>query len=546
MTSSRYRSAIHQLLGRIEKLNAIGVALSQERDIQRLAEMILFGAMELVGSDGGTIYQVGANDLTFLIMRTDSLAVRLGGTSGQPIPFTPIPLKLPDGRPNLSSVVVSAVLRNETINIADAYHAEGYDFTGTRAFDARTGYRSMSMLTVPMRNHDGEITGVLQLLNARDEAGGIEAFSEADQRLVESLASQAAIAMDQRELIEDQRALFESFIRLIATAIDEKSPYTGSHCHRVPELTMMLAEAAARSDHGPLAAFTMNAADRYELQTAAWLHDCGKITTPEWVMDKATKLSCINDRIALVEARVEMAKRDAVIRALEGGGSRADAAAECAALDADLLFLRQCNTGSEAMRPEDQERVRVVATRRVVGADGSPTPLLNEDEVRNLTIAKGTLLPEERQVINHHIVATIKMLESLPYPKHLRRVPEFAGGHHERMDGKGYPKGLTREQMSVQARVMGIADIFEALTARDRPYKQPMKLSQALLIMGRMARDGHLDPDLFHVFVADKVYQDYAQRFLPPDQLDSVDERNLPGYSPSGGYEVEASQADSD
>jgi len=536
MTSSRYRSAIHQLLGRIEKLNAIGVALSQERDIQRLAEMILFGAMELVAADGGTIYQVGPENLAFLIMRTDSLGVRLGGTSGEPIPFTPIPLKLPDGRPNLSSVVVSAVLRNETINIADAYHAEGYDFSGTRTFDARTGYRSTSMLTVPMRNHEGEITGVLQLLNAQDDDGRIEAFSEADQRLVESLASQAAIAMDQRELIEDQRALFESFIRLIATAIDEKSPYTGSHCHRVPELTMMLAEAAARSDHGPLAAFTMNAADRYELQTAAWLHDCGKITTPEWVMDKATKLSCIHDRIALVEARVEVAKRDAVIRALEGGGTRAAAASECADLDADLLFLRQCNTGSEAMRPEDQERVRVIAKRH----------LLTDDEVRNLTIAKGTLLPEERAIINHHIVATIKMLESLPYPKHLRRVPEFAGGHHERMDGKGYPKGLTREQMSVQARVMGIADIFEALTARDRPYKQPMKLSQALQIMGRMARDGHIDPDLFHVFVADKVYQDYAQRFLPPDQLDVVDERNLPGYSPPRGYEVEASQADSD
>ena len=300
---------------------------------------------------------------------------------------------------------------------------------------------------------------------------------------------------------------------------------------------MMLAEAAARCGRGPLTGFSMSDADRIELRLAGWIHDCGKITTPEWVMDKATKLSALFDRIALVETRFAALKRDAeivMLRAIVSGADRAAAEAafqtECARLDDDLAFLRRINVGGEAMRADDQQRVRDLATRTWTAPDGSAQSVLSVDEVKHLTIAKGTLTPEERGIINHHIVATIKMLESLPYPKHLRRIPEFAGGHHERMDGKGYPKGLKREQMSVQARVMGIADVFEALTAGDRPYKKAMPLSQALNILGRMKLDGHIDPDLFDVFINEGVWLDYAKRFLPPDQIDPVDVTRLPGY----------------
>jgi HD-GYP domain-containing protein (c-di-GMP phosphodiesterase class II) len=525
---------------RIERLNAIGIALSAERDPVRLLEQILLGAKDITAADGGTIYSLGEDDqLRFEILRTDSLHLMMGGTSGVPIGFPPIPLHRPDGSPNTSSVVASAVLSGQTVNIPDAYHAVGYDFSGTRAFDERTGYRSTSFLTVPMRNHEGAITGVLQLLNARDADGRIVPFTTADQRLAESLASQAATALTKHELIDGMRRLLESFIQLIATAIDEKSPYTGGHCRRVPELTMMLAEAAARVERGPLKGFRMSEADRYELRIAGWIHDCGKITTPEWVMDKATKLQTIFDRIALVETRFEVLRRDAALaeaRGLAAGGDPAQLAAErrarLAALDDDLAFIARANTGGEFMKPEDQERVRTIARRTWTAGDGSVRPLLSEDEVKNLTIVKGTLTRDEREIINHHIVATIRMLESLPYPKHLRRVPEFAGGHHERMDGKGYPKGLTREQMSVQARVMGIADVFEALTAGDRPYKKAMTLSQALAILGRMKLDGHIDPDLFDVFIAERVYLDYARRFLQPDQIDEVDLERLPGYRP--------------
>jgi HD-GYP domain-containing protein (c-di-GMP phosphodiesterase class II) len=525
---------------RIDKLNAIGIALSSENDATRLVEQILLGAKDITNADGGTIYSVtGDGTLRFEILRNDSLHLLMGGSSGAPIPYKPLSLRKDDGTPNHTSVVAHAVLGGNTVNIPDAYHAEGFDFTGTRAFDAKTGYRSQSILTVPMRNHEGEITGVLQLLNARAEDGTVTPFSEADQRLVESLASQAATALSKRELIDGMRKLFESFVELIATAIDEKSPYTGGHCRRVPELTMMLAEAAARVDRGPLAEFAMSESDRYELRIASWIHDCGKITTPEYVMDKATKLQTIYDRIGLVETRFEIIRRDLEIDALRriaDGGDRSAIERELreslAALDGDLEFLRRANNGGEFMKPEDQQRVATIAARTWRSPDGGIMPLLTENEARNLVIAKGTLLPEERSIINHHIVATIKMLESLPYPKHLRRVPEFAGGHHERMDGKGYPKGLTKAQMSVQARVMGIADIFEALTADDRPYKKAMKLNMALGILGRMAGEGHIDPDLFNVFISEGVYLEYARKFLSPEQIEDVDLAKIPNYRP--------------
>ena len=531
-------ATIARLRKRIDQLNAIGVALSSEQDSARLVEQILLGAKEITNADGGTVYsRLADGSLRFEIMRNDTLGVALGGTSGRAVPYQPPPLKNADGKPNHASVVAHCVLTGQTVNIPDAYDAAGFDFVATRAFDARTGYRSVSMLTVPMRNHEGEITGVLQLLNARDGVGAVVPFTAADQRVVESLASQAATALSKHELIEGMRTLFESFVKLIAAAIDEKSPYTGGHCRRVPELTMLLAEAAARVRQGPLAGFAMNEHDRYELRIAAWMHDCGKITTPEYVMDKATKLQTIYDRIGVIETRWEILRRDLEIehlRRVAAGDDREQSQAQwtqaAAALDADLDFLRRANAGGEFMKPDDQARVRAIAGRTWRADDGSLEGWLTENEARNLTIAKGTLLPEERLTINRHMDATIRMLEALPYPKHLRRVPEFAGGHHERMDGKGYPKGLTRDQMSIQARVMGIADIFEALTADDRPYKKAMRLSTALDILGRMALEGHIDPDLFQVFISEKVYADYARKFLHPEQIDTIDPARIPGY----------------
>jgi len=534
------------LFRRLEQLNAIGAALSKERDINRLLESILVAAKTITHADGGTLYRMTEDGqaLRFEIMRTDSLHIAMGGTTGHAINFPHLPLKNDRGEANDSLVAAYAAIHDKTVNIADAYTEAGFDFSGTRSFDQRTGYRSQSFLTVPMKNHEGEIIGVLQLINAIDPLDHqVKTFSSADQSLAESLASQAAIALTNRLLITQLEELFESFISLINLAIDEKSPYTGGHCQRVPALTMMLAEAADATRAGPLASFRMDERDRYELKIAGLLHDCGKVTTPVHVVDKATKLQTLFDRIHLVDTRFEVLKRDAEIHALRkqlalrgSGDVAADDAIwqqyheEVRALDEEREFLRKTNVGGETMKDADLQRVRDIGSgRKWRNVDGVETEFLSADEVDNLTIRAGTLTLKERDIINHHIVATIKMLEQLPWPKHLTRVPEYAGGHHERMDGKGYPKGLTREQMSVQARMMGIADIFEALTARDRPYKHGMKLSQAMGIMANFKKNGHIDPDLFDVFVKQGVYRRYAEQFLDPAQIDGVDEMALMG-----------------
>lgn len=530
-----------ELLERIDRLNEIGIALSAETDTPKLLELIMMGAKSLTHADGGSMYFLKDGMLSFEIISNDSLGIQMGGTSGRQITFPAIPLVV-NGQENHANVVTHCVLSGKTINIADAYNEDGFDFTGTRNFDSKTGYRTQSMLTFPLKDHEQETIGVLQLINARDlQTGEVVVFSEIEQQLAESLASQAAVALTQRRLITELRELFESFIRMIASAIDDKSPYTGGHCRRIPVLTMMLAEATHRTEQGPLGDFSIDDQDRYELETAAWLHDCGKVVTPEYVMDKSTKLETIYDRINTLETRFEVLRRDAEIDYLRSCASdEPDAAAKrlleanyrqrCARLNDDLEFLKNANIGGEYMSDEDIERVEALAKLQWTDARGESRPLLTDDEAMNLCIKRGTLNDDERNIINNHIVATIKMLESLPFPRNLQNVPEYAGGHHEKMDGSGYPRGLRRGEMSVQARIMAIADIFEALTASDRPYKKGKKLSECLRIMGRMKQEHHIDPDLFDIFIRERVYLDYAEEFLDPDQIDEIDETSIPGY----------------
>lgn len=531
-------------LQRLEELNRVGVSLSKEKDINRLLENILIAAKNIVNADGGTLYRmVDDRTLKFEILRTDSLNIAMGGTTGVEIPFYPIAIYDAAGKPNNSMVVAYAVLHDQTVNITDAYSEQGFDFTGTKNFDKKTGYRSQSFLTIPMKNHENEIIGVLQLINAKDRVSGeIIAFSATDEQLAESLASQAAIALTNRLLISQLENLFESFIGLINTAIDEKSPYTGGHCARVPVLTMMIAEAVNNTKTGPLKDFNMSEKDRYELKIAGLLHDCGKVTTPVHVVDKATKLETIYDRINLIDTRFEVLKRDAEIKLLKAklrAGKDRNAIAKLETeyrsrikqLNQDREFLRKTNIGGEFANEKLLQRVREIAAYTWSAIDGKRTNFLTDDEVENLSISRGTLNGKEREIINNHVVVTIKMLEALPWPRHLRKVPEYAGGHHERVDGKGYPRGLRREQMSVQARIMGIADIFEALTAKDRPYKVGKTLTESLHILGRLKIDGHIDTDLFDVFVREKVYLEYAKQFLDPSQIDKVNESKIPGYN---------------
>ena len=521
---------------RLHRLSEIGMALSTEKNTDVLFEMILEEAKNITNADGRTLYSMNENgDLEFEILRNDSMNTIMGGTSGNEIPFYPVHLWLDDKTPNQKNVSAYVALTGKTVNIKDAYEEQGYDFEGTINFDKKNGYRSKSFLTVPLKNHENEIIGVMQLINAQDENGNVISFNQEMQEQIESLASQGAVALTNKRLVEELKKLFESFIKLIATAIDKKSEYTGGHCERVPVITMMLADEVSKVKKGKYKDFTMNDDERYELYLAAWLHDCGKVATPPHVVDKGTKLETIFDRIELIKTRMELLKRDAEIAFLRrqlNGRTPKDFDQEYLEsmknINSDMEFLERCNIGGEFMKPDDQERVKDIGSKKIE-FNGSKQNFLSANEIQNLNIPKGTLLPEEREIINDHIVITIEMLEQLPYPKNLKNIPEFAGGHHEKMDGTGYPKGLSEHQMSTQAKIMAIADIYEALTAADRPYKEGKKLSQAMRIMGFMKNDYHIDEELFEIFVRSGVYKKYAKEFVNSDQIDNVDEAAVLG-----------------
>ncbi len=532
----------------LEQLNRIGIALSKERDTPKLLETILIAAKRLLNTDAGTLYLLDKDEqrLRFEVLRNDSLQLYLGGTTGTAVPFDPISLCDPSGQPNTGMVVTYAVLHDTTVVIDDAYADQHFDFSGTHRFDRRTGYRSRSFLTVPMKDHEEEIIGVFQLINALDpESGQVRTFSPADRQLAESLASQAAIALTNHHLIRQLQHLFEALIALINTAIDHKSPYTGAHCQRVPVLTMMIAEAARRCEQGRLKTFRPTPEELYELKIAGLLHDCGKITTPVHVVDKSTKLETLCDRIEWVETRGEVLKRDLEIELLKAklaAVERGDRAAipllerqfraRLVELEEDLEHVRRCNSGGEFMRPEDQARVRRIAARRWIGPDGRERDFLSGEETSNLCIAKGTLNPAERGVIEEHVALTLRMLSALPWPKSLRNVPEYAGSHHEKLDGGGYHRGLRESDLSTQARIICLADVFEALSADDRPYKSGKPLSEVLDILGRMVRDHQIDPDLFDVFIREGIWLNYARQYLQPEQIDAVDLNRIPGYTP--------------
>ena len=529
------KQKIIDLENRIHRLNEIGMALSTESDSNKLFEMILEEARNITNADGRTLYSKNEKgDLQFEILRNDTMNTTMGGSSGIKIPFDPVKLWVDESTPNQSNVSAYVALTGETVNIKDAYKEAGFDFSGTKAYDQKTGYRSQSFLTVPLKNHENEIIGVMQLINARDKNGKVVSFDNDMQEQIESLASQGAVALTNKKLVGELKTLFEAFIQLIATAIDKKSEYTGGHCSRVPVITMMLADEVAKTKTGKYKDFKMSEDDRYELYIAAWLHDCGKVATPPHVVDKGTKLETIFDRIELVKTRMEILKRDAEIDFLKRqlNGSLPDYDEKyrnsIKQIDENIQFIESCNIGGEFMKPELQERIKSISKQKLLLNDEWEN-ILTENEVRNLNITKGTLLPEERDIINDHISITIDMLEQLPYPKNLKNIPEFAGGHHEKMDGTGYPKGLKADQMSPQAKIMAIADIYEALTAADRPYKDGKKLSQAMRIMGFMKNDYHIDEDLFEIFVSSGVYKHYADEHVDAGQIDNVDEKAILG-----------------
>lgn len=504
----------------IRELNRIGMALSAERNLGVLLEMIIHQARRFTNADGGTIY-LRSNDgrhLIFAIVENETLRTRMGGTAGA-ITWPPLELFNQDGSENRKMVANLCALTKKTVNIEDVYSADGFDFEETKTFDGRTGYRSKSMLVIPMENHEGEVIGILQLLNKQKPDTGIPIrFTEYDETTALALASQAAIAITNAKLISDLEQLLNSFIKSIAAAIDEKSPYTGGHIKRVAMLTEIISVAINEDSTGPFRDVCFSDGQLRQLQMAAWMHDVGKITTPEHVVDKSAKLETIFDRIEIVKMRFELIKQQERINYLRKK-------LECASkreftfsndfepefkemseeLDRDYSFLEKVNAGSEFLDDESILRVNEIAKRELGLGEGSISAL-TENEVENLCVRKGTLTAAERQKINAHAAVTLKMLSALPFPRKLERVPEIAAAHHETLNGKGYPLGLEGGRICLEARILALADIFEALTAADRPYKRAKSIPEAAEILKRMADNGELDADLVRFFFEKELF----------------------------------------
>ena len=512
------------------------VELAATTDTEEIIERILNEAISLTHSEGGTLYLMKKEDneqnaLSFEIIKNETLNIHMGGKTGPTIPFPAIPLFDPDGTANEHNVAAYSANSIEVVNIPDVYKSEDFDFTGAKEFDKQANYRTTSVLTLPLLNHQQEVIGVLQLINSRHpDTDHIIPFSERYIPLLKGLALYAAIALNNQILVQDLKNLLDAFVRTIAKAIDAKSPHTSGHCQRVPLLMELMAEAACK-DENNYQDFQLNEEEWYELRVSAWMHDCGKLATPDSVLDKSTKLHKMRDGIELIEARFSALKQKIKINYLESCIEQPKNTQQLKQhyqetienLNIDFEFVKASNKGGEFMSPESKARIEEISKIQWPDINGDMQNMLNDDEIYNLCIERGTLTAEERQIINNHMTVTIEMLEELPFPKQLQRVPEYAGGHHEKMNGSGFPRGLTKDQMSIPARMMAIADIFEALTAKDRPYKDPMKISLSLNIMGRMVKDEHIDPDLFELFVTSRVWEKYAKRVLSPEQLDVDD-----------------------
>ncbi len=543
----------------VRRFLRINRRLATETDLEALQPWLLDKMVDLAGARGGVLYLVDGV--------TDALgATALDAEGGRARAHPGLPSLQQEALPRLMADARATMQPANGRMTAAELEAIGLD----------AGLASYATLALPLRDRREQLLGMLLLF----KDGEIDA---ANASFIEALAASAATSLETQELLRGQKTLLEATIRMIAGAIDAQSPYTGGHCERVPELTFMLARAACAAQDGPYAGFGLDAEEWEALHIGAWLHDCGKVATPEHVVDKATKLETVYDRIHEVRMRFEVLKRDAEIgywRGLAEGGDQAALRerrdALLAALDDEFAFVADCNVGGEYLSPEKQQRLREIGARRwwrtldvrmgvsryelarhvapplplpveemlladkpehriprppeeAIAADNHwgfrvdvPELLYNRGELHNLSISRGTLTAEERYKINEHMVHTIRMLSELPFPRHLRAVPEIAGGHHEKMDGTGYPRRLDRSQLSPVARMMAIADIFEALTAADRPYKPGKTLSEALKIMASMRKDNHIDPELFELFLRSGVHLDYARRFMRAEQIDEV------------------------
>jgi len=509
-----------RLGGQIKKMSDIGRALSGVHDLNALLEMIVDQARSFTNADAGTLYILEDETLRFQIVQNDSLKIFMGGKTGETIPFPPVELK----ESNVSAFVA---LKGKSVNIPDVYDTNLFDFTGPKKFDQSTGYRSKSMLVVPMKNHDNDVIGVLQLLNATNPVNNeVIAFSQDYENLSESLASQAAVSITNAKLISNMTELFEAFVKVMATAIDEKSPVTGGHIRRVADLTLTMAEVIHNHDEGAFKDRKFSPDQMYELRIAAYMHDIGKVTSPVEIVEKAKKLQTIFDRIHYIRLRmdyiIQKVKLEGQQKKIELLERKADLAEikkvelksekQIQEMEDIRLFINKCNEPGEFLEDETLDKLKEISLRTYLDNEGQQQPFITEDELLNLSIRRGSITDAERKKMQDHAAVTLKMLKQIPFTKKLKNIPSFAGAHHEFINGKGYPLGLKGDEIPFEGKLMAVTDIAEALTASDRPYKKAMPLETVYRILRSMAGNGELDNDMVELFINEEIYKTYQEK----------------------------------
>jgi len=506
------------------------IALSSQKHAKHLDELILKSAMKLTRADAGTLYLVSKDrkKLDFKVIYNKTLDTQESHLRTS-IKWPSIDIYDDNGVQNRTTAASLCVIENSLINIKDAYTTDEFNFSKTKEYDKNSGYRSKSMLVVPLSDHEQRVIGVLQLINKKDLLNKTVTFDKKDEMITRSLASQAAVSINNQKLIFDLENLLESFLHTINIAIDKKSPYTAGHIDKVADLSVMLVKSI-NTDQGRYRDKHYSFEEIKEVRISALMHDIGKIVIPEYIMDKHTKLETIFDRIILIRIKAEIIKRDLKIELLENlltcNTQERDQLlekydTEVKSIDDDITFLTHANQGSEFFKDEDIARVKKIAKRTII-INGVKVNLLNTDEVENLCVRSGTLTKRQRDEINSHAEISLSMLQKLPFPDKLANVTQIAAGHHEKINGKGYPLGLKGDEISFEARILAIADIFEALTATDRPYKKAKKLSESMKILWNMAKDNDIDAEICEYFYSSGLYLDYANKYLKPENIDKV------------------------
>ncbi|MBE9579989.1 MAG: GAF domain-containing protein [Proteobacteria bacterium] len=496
-----------ELRKQVEKLNQIGIALSSEINLERLLEVIVHEARTFTGADAGSLYILDCGTLYFHVTQNDTLR----GRSHSLPDFKPYPLPLSE-----ESIAGYVGCTAQILNIENVYNLPKtvpYHFNPD--FDLRNDYVTRSMLVVPMRDQGEEILGVLQLINAMDKAGAVVPFRKSVEDLVMSLASQAAVAIRNAKLISDIKAVFESLIRYSISAIDARSPHTAGHSKRVANHCQAIARAINNETAGPFRDISFTTEQMEELIYAAWLHDIGKIGVPERILDKGHKLS--DETMATIATRFELIKAVSAVpvgkhssvenrNKLSGDTIEKQVEIERKEIEKDFVFVKKVNR-SQSLSGQDVTTVRAIGSKTYKDLEGNVRPFLTDQEIESLSVRKGSLTEKEYMKVQTHVEHTYNIVKNVPFTKSLKNVPLFAGSHHEFLDGTGYPRGLKSDELPLQSRILAVADIFDALTALDRPYRSAMPVSKACKILKAHAKAGRLDQDVVNLFIDKELYK---------------------------------------